>query len=87
MTRHDLKCWRVPFDEIRRKKKKFEFRFNDRDYKVGDELVLHEWDHIDKFFTGNVLYENYVISILTEGFGLPEGYCIMSLGEKSELDG
>lgn len=75
---HELKCWNEPFEEIISGKKKFEFRLNDRNYNVGDELQLNEWDPVRQKYTGRVTYQ-VVTSILRKGFGLPEGYCIMSI--------
>jgi ParB family chromosome partitioning protein len=79
---HDLKCWIDPFEEIINGKKKFEFRLNDRNYEVGDELHLNEWDPILKKYTGRSTYQE-VTSILRKGFGLPDGYCIMSIEKVS----
>ncbi len=85
MITHDLKCWTEPFNAVSGGQKRFEFRLNDRDYKVGDELILREWDPVKKCYTGRVIIGKYITYILTEGFGLPIGYCIMSLGDKNEL--
>lgn len=40
---HELKIWPEYFKEVRRGRKRFELRFNDRDYHVGDTLILKEW--------------------------------------------
>ena len=42
-TTHDLKCWPRFFGAIVSGEKTSEFRRNDRDFKRGDRLVLHEW--------------------------------------------
>jgi hypothetical protein len=75
---HELKCWPEPFHHILTGSKRFEFRLNDRNYQVGDTLRLKEYWPDKKQYTGFVL-EADVSYILTEGFGLPEGYCIMSI--------
>ncbi|MFA5381985.1 MAG: DUF3850 domain-containing protein [Candidatus Micrarchaeia archaeon] len=41
---HSLKTWPEFFQLTLNGKKKFELRRNDRDYRVGDELLLKEWD-------------------------------------------
>jgi len=41
--RHELKCWPQFFVETRGGRKKFELRRADRDFHVGDELLLKEW--------------------------------------------
>ena len=43
MAEHTLKTWPKPFEAVWEDKKRFEFRQNDRDFKVGDRLVLREW--------------------------------------------
>jgi len=73
---HELKCWSSSFVPMAGGLKNFELRKNDRDFKVGDVLFLREWNP-DTDYTGNTLYVR-VMWILYEGFGLPEGYCIMS---------
>jgi hypothetical protein len=41
---HRLKTWPVEFQQIVDGKKTFEFRRNDRDFRVGDNLLLIEFD-------------------------------------------
>ena len=43
-TVHHLKTRVVFFDAILSGAKNFEIRYNDRDFKVGDGLILQEWD-------------------------------------------
>jgi len=74
---HILKCWTMPFQAMRDGIKTFEFRKNDRDYHVGEILELHEWNP-DTDYTGRVGFYK-VTWCLYEGFGLPDGYCIMSV--------
>lgn len=40
---HDLKCWPGSFEAIMHGEKTFEYRKNDRDFQVGDVLILHEF--------------------------------------------
>jgi hypothetical protein len=40
---HELKCWPEFFEEIEQGRKTFEIRENDRDYKVGDVMLLREY--------------------------------------------
>ena len=44
MTRHELKTWPQYFAAVRSGKKRFEIRRNDREFAVGDVLVLREFD-------------------------------------------
>jgi hypothetical protein len=43
MAHHDLKTWPEFFQAIIENRKPFEYRLNDRDYKVDDVLHLQEW--------------------------------------------
>ena len=41
---HELKVWPEPFRGLVSGEKSYEVRVNDRDYRVGDTLYLHEYD-------------------------------------------
>lgn len=43
-TEHELKCWPEYFARIGTGQKTFEIRRNDRDFQVGDILILKEYD-------------------------------------------
>jgi len=42
---HELKILPQYFEDILHNSKNFEIRKNDRNYKVGDILILEEWDN------------------------------------------
>ncbi|WP_457785545.1 DUF3850 domain-containing protein, partial [Streptococcus uberis] len=44
MRQHMLKCYPQYFEAVKSGIKNFECRYNDRDFKVGDELLLREYD-------------------------------------------
>jgi ASC-1-like (ASCH) protein len=76
---HRLKTVQPYFDDIKSGGKKFELCYNkDRNFQVGDLLVLEEWDE-NTGYTGNIV-QKLVSYVLTEwpDFGLKEGYCILS---------
>jgi len=52
---HVLKTWPEYFEAVYFGDKTFEVRFDDRDYKVGDTLVLREWDPKTKEYSGRHL--------------------------------
>ncbi len=47
----EVKCQQPYFDEVWLKRKNFEVRYNDRDYQVGDIVILKEWDENNKYST------------------------------------
>lgn len=53
--------------------KQFEIRNNDRDFHVGDVLILEEWNNK---YTGSVLYVR-VTYALREFEGLKDGYVVL----------
>lgn len=85
---HSLKILPKYYDDVLNGRKKFEIRKNDRNFKVGDKLLLQEWDkdeytgremlkEVDYIFPSNgtcELSEDYCIT-----YGLSEGYCILGL--------
>lgn len=74
---HTLKCDTIPFQAIIDNLKKFEFRKNDRGFELGDQLTLIEID--SKFNrTGRACIVD-IIYMLDKGYGIPEGYCVMSI--------
>ena len=52
ITVHKLKTWPSYFDDIYKGHKNFEIRKNDRDFKIGDDLLLEEWDPNTQKYTG-----------------------------------
>ena len=76
---HQLKCWEEEFYEIYRGHKLWEWRKNDRDFKTGDILVLEEYIETDKEYTGSNIVAKVPYILYGPDFGIPKGYCIMSL--------
>lgn len=77
-TVHELKCWPDPYDAIADGSKPFEWRKNDRDFKVGDTLHLRRFQPIGQFYTGEWMRVR-VSYVLRNGFGLPDGYAVLGL--------
>ena len=53
--KHILKTWPEYYQAVWTGEKTFEIRVNDRNYQVGDLLVLQEFDPRTKEYTGSVL--------------------------------
>lgn len=73
---HELKIAPEYFEKVLSKEKTFEFRYNDRNYQVGDILNLKEYDNGE--YTGR---ERYVeITYILQNFeGLQPDYAILSI--------
>ena len=84
---HELKCDPKYFSLLKSHKKKFEVRLNDRNFRVGDELLLKEFvpkgyygvRKNENKFTGRILHRR--IDYILEGgqFGIEKDYVVMSL--------
>lgn len=74
---HILKILPKYYEEVASLNKKFELRKDDRDYNVGDFLILKEFD--DGKFTGREFGCVQISYILRDcpQYGLAEGYCII----------
>lgn len=75
---HELKCWPVYFEHLYQKP--FEIRKTDRDYQVGDKLLLREWDPTVQEYTGRQCTRE-VTYILAAHDGLQPGYAILGLAQ------
>jgi hypothetical protein len=80
MADHVLKCWSQQFWAIRSGVKTFEYRKNDRGYRVGDIVVIREYDPKTGAFSGAEICRT-ITHMLTSGFGLPDGFAILGLGD------
>ncbi len=74
---HNIKCWPEPFAALERGDKTCEVRKNDRNYRVGDVLVINEYYPDATFVTGCTL--TMLVTHITTGFGLPGGLVVMSV--------
>jgi len=79
---HYLKTWPEYFRTMKNGSKTFEMRENDRDYSVGDILVLQEYDP-EKGYTGSDDITLDVTYVLGRQPFVPEGYVCMAVKEKA----
>lgn len=94
MTTHELKSWPEQFEAISNETKRFELRFNDRGFEVGDILYLREWQPAENglvarndagSYTGRELKctVEYIlddrIAIGRPSYGLKAGWVAMSI--------
>jgi ParB family transcriptional regulator, chromosome partitioning protein len=85
MATHELKTHPAPFQAIMEGAKTFELRVDDRDppFAVGDRLHLREWDPATGEYTGYAVGADVSYLLRGPAFGLPGGYVIMSLEERT----
>lgn len=78
---HRLKTLPEYFKAIKEGTKPFEIRKNDRDFQVGDEVDLAEWDPKEKKETGRYLgcQVTYILNSSSFPEGLKDGYVILGL--------
>lgn len=78
---HELKCFPQYFCALKSGVKRFELRKNDRDFQVGDKLIIREYRRPENgVLTGRKLQRT--IQYITKDaihLGLMEGYCILGL--------
>lgn len=77
MNTHELKTWPEYFQAVWNDEKTFEVRKNDRDYKVGDKLVLREYDPTNGY-TGSGLVV-HVTYILADSTFVNDGFVVMGI--------
>lgn len=80
MKTHNLKTHPDPFDQVWKRKKTAELRLDDRDFRIGDLMILREWKPRAKRFSGRwVRAEITAITWLGQWIpGVTEPYAMLS---------
>lgn len=74
---HELKTSSQVFWDLVSEIKTWEFRLNDRGYKVGQILKLREFGQLG--YTENFIIRKITYILKGPDFNIPNGYCIMSI--------
>ena len=77
---HELKIQSEYFEVVNNKTKTFEIRKNDRNFKVGDKILLREIDSCSRY-TGGISW--WKITYMTD-YAQQEGYVVMAIEELEE---
>lgn len=76
---HDLKCLDKFYDEVIADNKPFEIRYNDRDYKKGDVLLLNEINEAGVYTGRKSAYQVLYTLTDSEFGGLRKGFIVMGI--------
>ena len=76
---HELKTIQPFFNQVVKGEKHFELRKHDRDYQVGDFLLLVEYGEGIMFPTVPQSFLVKITSMVSSEFGLKDGYCALSI--------
>ena len=76
---HSVKIGTEFFEDVKNNVKTFELRKNDRNYKVGGILELHEYEAGEE--TGRTC-RKLITYMLKEFTGLQDGYCILGIKDE-----
>lgn len=78
-TVHDLKTVQPYFDDAVWGRKRFEVRNNDRQFEVGDLLLLQELAPATDYYTGRMALFQVVYIFEGGQFGLAEDYVVLGI--------
>ena len=76
MNLHSLKIRPAYYEAVASRKKSFEIRYNDRDFQVGDMLLLQEFIPETEEYTGRVLFRK--VTYMTD-YAQKDNYVVMSI--------
>ena len=87
MKIHTLKIAKKYFDEITAGRKTFEWRKDDRGFKIGDFIFFSVFtdiaaDGTPLYQTSDISFEITYILRDAENLGLPNGYCVLAIRPK-----
>lgn len=76
---HTLKTWPEEFQALWDGSKRFEYRHDDRGFRLGDTLLLQEYDPVTGTYSSRAIH--FVVTHIVRGpaFGVPEGFVVMAL--------
>lgn len=76
---HELKCWPPHFQDIIEGSKRFELRYDDRNFKEGDVLFLREYDPNNDSYTMRSFKVRVIHLTRDTSLGLQDRYVCMSI--------
>jgi len=83
--KHELKTWPSCFAAVQAGSKPFDVREKDRDFQVGDVLLLREFDPESEQYTGNTV-TRWVSYVLEGGaFGVQPNWCVLGFSDLAPI--
>jgi hypothetical protein len=77
---HSLKIWPEYYEEVKKEKMNFQLRKNDRDFQIGDNIILQEWNPDEKKYTRSTELYRHIDYIFKGGkLGLSDYFCILGI--------
>ena len=76
---HELKIHSEYYNDVFMGHKTFEVRYNDRDFKLHDVIILNEVDEETGEYTGRKLARNITYILQGGQFGIEKGYVVLSI--------
>lgn len=74
---HELKIYPKYFEAVLDESKTFEIRKNDRNFHVGDNIFLREWDNIK--YSGRTIFAEITYILDDKFIGLAEDYVALGI--------
>ncbi len=81
---HELEIWSSCFTAVETGAKPFDVRANDRNFQVGDALLLREFNPETGAYSGRIALR-WASYVLPGGFGIQDGWCVLGLAEHPPL--
>lgn len=76
---HYLRTWPTYFAAVASGEKTFEVRKDDRNFSVGDKLILQDYDPSTKLLSGREEVRVITYKLSGPGFGIESGFCVLGL--------
>ena len=74
-----LKTWPEAFEDVLAGRKPYDIRRNDRDFQLGDQLILCEYEPHKEVHTGREIHCTVIHITYGGKWGLPKGHCVMGI--------
>jgi hypothetical protein len=82
---HELKIWPACFAAVEADAKPFDVREDDRGFRVGDALLLREYEPESEQYSGRSI-TRWITYVLQGGaFGIEAGWCVLGLANQPPL--